>query len=331
MSGPGDAMMPPVTLALEPYDRTRPLLDGRVALPDVVPVVVGSGPRHERMLLEQAYDAAELSMSSYILARACGVPLDAIPVFPRRLFSPSCVYVRRGIAGPSELRGGTIGVYSLQFTMSVVARGDLHHHLGVPMDAVTWVRAGREIVPHASRLPVEDRPGADLWALLAGGRLDAVISPDVPAAFEDGRVARLYPAFEAVERDLYATTRVYPIMHVVAISRAAVKRRPSLPRELYEAFAQAKALAWQALRQPHATGLVWGRAALEAQERLLGDAFPYDLGDANRRSLAMLMRYQVEQGFLDRPQDLDALFVPVEPARASDAPGPGSPGTSKGE
>jgi 4,5-dihydroxyphthalate decarboxylase len=144
-------------------------------------------------------------------------------------------------------------------------------------------------------------------------------------------VARLYPEFEAVERELYAATRVYPIMHVVAISRAAVARRPSLPRELYEAFARAKALAWQALRQPHATGLVWGRAALEAQERLLGDAFPYDLGDANRRALAVLMRYQVEQGFLERPQELDTLFVPAGPARASDAPRPGSPGTSKGE
>ena len=303
----------PVTLALEPYDRTQPLLDGRVPLPNVSPVVVASGPRHERMLLDHAYDAAELSMSSYILARARGAPFVAIPVFPRRLFSPSCVYVRHGITRPAELHGGRIGVYSLQFTMSVVARGDLHHYLGVPMDAVTWVRAGREIIAHASRLPVEERPGVDLWSLLADGRLDAVISPDVPAAFEEGRVLRLFPAFEAVDRELYQSTRVFPIMHTVAIMRAAVDRRPSLPRELYDAFAHAKAMAWRALRQPHATGLVWGRAVLEAQERLLGDAFPYGLGDANRRALALLMRYQVEQGFLDRAEDIDDLFVEVEP------------------
>jgi len=133
--GQGTSM--PVTLALEPYDRTQPLLDGRVPLPNVTPVVIASGPRHERMLLEHAYDAAELSMSSYILARARGAPLIAIPVFPRRLFSPACIYVRHGITRPAEVCGGRVGVYSLQFTMSVVARGDLHHHLGVPMDAVT--------------------------------------------------------------------------------------------------------------------------------------------------------------------------------------------------
>ena len=303
----------PVTLALEAYDRTQALLDGRVPLPDVSPVVIASGPRHERMLLEHAYDAAEVSMSSYIMARAGGAPLVAIPVFPRRLFSPSCIYVRRGITRPAQLHGGRIGVYSLQFTMSVVARGDLHHYLGVPMDAVTWVRAGREIVPRTSRLPVEERPGVDLWSLLADGRLDAVISPDVPAAFEEGRVLRLFPAFEAVERELYQSTRVYPIMHTVARTRAAVGRRPSLPRELYDAFAHAKALAWQALRQPHATGLVWGRAALEAQEQLLGDAFPYGIGDANRRALTLLMRYQVEQGFLDLAEDFDDLFVDAGP------------------
>src|SRR5262249_20734789 len=104
----------PITLALEAYDRTQALLAGRVAVPGVRLVIVDSGPRHERMLLDRGYDAAELSMSSYILARARGAALTAIPVFPRRLFSPSCVYVRRGLTDPARLAGGRIGVYSLQ-------------------------------------------------------------------------------------------------------------------------------------------------------------------------------------------------------------------------
>ena len=58
---------------------------------------------------------------------------------------------------------------------------------------------------------------------------------------------------------------------------------------------------------------MWGRAALEAQEQLLGDAFPYSIGDANRRALALLMQYQVEQGLLDRPEDIDGLFVETGP------------------
>ena len=301
----------PLTLALEAYDRTQALVDGRVAIPDVEPIVVGSGPRHERMLLERAYDAAELSMSSYIMAKARGAPLAAIPVFPRRLFSPSCVYVRPGITRPADLVGGRIGVYSLQFTMSVIARGDLAHHFGVGMADVTWVRAGREIVPHRSPLPVEERPGADLWRLLTEGAIDAVISPDVPRAFEDGRIARLFPAFAGVERALWGKTLVYPIMHTVAIQEERLAARPALAGDLYRAFVRAKALGAGQLRQPYATSLVWGRAALEEQEALLGDPFPYDLGAMNRCSLEQLMRYQVEQGLMESAAPVDELFADV--------------------
>lgn len=311
----------PITLALEAYDRTQALLDGRVTVAGVVPLLVGSGPRHERMLLEEAYDAAELSMSSYILARARGAALTAVPVFPRRLFSPSGLYVRRGITLPAQLVGGRIGVYSLQFTMSVVARGDLHEHFGVPMETITWVRTGRELVPHRSALAVEERPGADLWSLLAAGTIDAVISPDVPSAFEAGMVARLFPSVADVERDLWRRTRVYPIMHTVAIRDGALARRPTLAQELYDAFVRAKALVARHLRQPHATSLVWGRAALEEQEALFGDPFPYGLGEANRRALAYLMRYQVAQGLLERPPAVDEVFAAV-----SDHPGPGPTG-----
>src|SRR5438132_2380914 len=301
----------PLTLAIEAYDRTQALRDGRVAVRDVEPVVVGSGPRHERMLLERLYDAAELSMSSYVMARARGAPLIAIPVFPRRLFSPSCVYVRPGITQPADLVGGRIGVYSLQFTMSVVARGDLAHHFGVAAQDVTWVRAGRELVPHHSPLPVEERPGADLWRLLAEGGIDAVISPDVPQAYEEGRVGRLFGAFAAVERALWRKPHVYPIMHTVAIFEGRLSERPTLAKELYDAFVQAKALGMTQIRQPYATSLIWGRAALEEQEALLRDPFPYDLGEENRRSLAQLMRYQVEQGLLDRVLPVDDLFGSV--------------------
>jgi 4,5-dihydroxyphthalate decarboxylase len=301
----------PITLALEAYDRTQALLDGRVAVPGVRLVIVDSGPRHERMLLDGGYDVAELSMSSYILARARGAALTAIPVFPRRLFSPSCVYVRRGLTDPAQLAGGRIGVYSLQFTMSVVARGDLHEHFGVHMGTITWVRTGREIVPHRSPLMVEERPGADLWALLAEGTIDAVISPDVPAAFETGRVARLFPAFARVERDLYGRTRVYPIMHTIALQEARVAERPSLSRELYAAFLEAKAIAGRHLRQPYATSLVWGRASLEEQEALLGDPYSYGLGEGNLRALEYLMRYQTEQGLLDQRVLVERLFADV--------------------
>jgi len=86
-----------LTLALETYDRTQALIDGRVSIPGVEPVLVPSGPRHERMLLERAYDIAELSMSSYIMARAREVATQG--------FRATKWFLRRGPwDGPAGMR-----------------------------------------------------------------------------------------------------------------------------------------------------------------------------------------------------------------------------------
>ena len=77
----------PLTLACWDYDRTRALQDGRVPVEGVeltyLPLRVEE--TFWRMLRHQEFDAAELSMGSYLMAREKGSPkLIAIPVFPSR-------------------------------------------------------------------------------------------------------------------------------------------------------------------------------------------------------------------------------------------------------
>src|SRR5438105_4930415 len=120
----------------------------------------------------------------------------------------------------------TLAIEAYDRTQALLdGRGALAHHFGVAAQDVTWVRAGRELVPHHSPLPVEERPGANLWRLLAEGGIDAVISPDVPQVFEEGRVGRLFVEFAAVERALWRKTHVYPIMHTVAIFEGRLSER----------------------------------------------------------------------------------------------------------
>ena len=87
-----------ITLALDRYDRHIPFFDSTVRLPPqlkdlrVLQVVQhGSlrdgAARHERMLRDREFDAAETSLASYIVAKSRGLPFSAIPIFPRRLFS----------------------------------------------------------------------------------------------------------------------------------------------------------------------------------------------------------------------------------------------------
>jgi hypothetical protein len=70
-------------------------------------------------------------------------------------------------------------------------------------------------------------------------------------------------------------------------------------------------MAYAHLRHPFNLSLLWSRALLEEQEELIPDPFPYDLKEANRKALARLMQYQVEQGLLRTPLSLDDIFLPV--------------------
>ena len=91
-----------LTMALSHYDRHVPLFDGSVTAEGVDLKVLEVGQshplkhgqdRHERMLQKGEFDACELSLSSYLIAKSRGMPFTAIPVFPRRLFSLSQMWV----------------------------------------------------------------------------------------------------------------------------------------------------------------------------------------------------------------------------------------------
>jgi 4,5-dihydroxyphthalate decarboxylase len=110
-----------LTLAVNPYDRHVALADGSIqpegiALQTMIVGQSAPGPygahRHSRMLKGGEFDYAELSLSSYLMARDRGAPFVAIPVFPRRLFSPAQMYVRVGasIASPADLVGKRVGL-----------------------------------------------------------------------------------------------------------------------------------------------------------------------------------------------------------------------------
>ena len=87
---------PKITLAVSHYDRHVPFFDGTVKTEgiDLNVLIVGQSDRqrdgedrHERMLQKGEFDVAEVSLSSYLMAKSRAMPFTAIPVFPRRLFS----------------------------------------------------------------------------------------------------------------------------------------------------------------------------------------------------------------------------------------------------
>src|SRR6266446_4792765 len=110
-----------LSLACWNYDRTRALLEGRVPV-DGIQLTYLNLPVEEtffRMLRYHEFDAAELSLSSYVLTlNDPNPPFTAIPVFPSRFFRHSCIYVNAnsGIRQPRDLIGKRVGTPEYQMT-----------------------------------------------------------------------------------------------------------------------------------------------------------------------------------------------------------------------
>src|SRR5262249_59498160 len=69
--------------------------------------------------------------------------------------------------------------------------------------------------------------GRSLEQLLAAGEIDALIGSRKPPMLAGGdRIARLFPHYRAVEREFYLRTKIFPIMHLIAIRRELHAQHP---------------------------------------------------------------------------------------------------------
>jgi 4,5-dihydroxyphthalate decarboxylase len=314
-----------LSLACWDYDRVRPLMDGTVR-PDGInlnfqPLVVEE--TFFRMLRFHEFDAAEMSMSSYLVTLTKpDRPFVAIPVFPSRYFRHSCIYINAdsGIRVASDLVGKRVGAPEYQMTAPVWIRGILSDHYGVAPDSVTHVTGGAEQPGREEKLPIHLPPnfrveringGQTLSAMLRDGEIDALVTARKPSTYDGQRVRRLFPDYAQVERDYWRQTGIFPIMHVVAIRREVYEANRWVARALFKAFAAAQALTHEGLRETAALKgmLPWFNAHVEDTIDLMGDDFwPYGLA-RNRTVLETFLRYHAEQGLSDgtlRPEDMFA-------------------------
>jgi 4,5-dihydroxyphthalate decarboxylase len=315
-----------LTLACGDYEITRALQEGSIK-PDGINLTVltdlDSTTRHWRFLRNREFDVAEVSASSYLLARDADHPFDGIPVFLHRRFRHEFVFVNtsKGIRTPKDLIGRKVGVKSFQASAILWMRGILEHEYGVPHKSIDWyseLDEDVEFVPppglRLTKLP-ED---ASLEDMLVKGELDAVLHTDLIDPYVDGNpaVARLFDDYKAEEIAFYKKTKIFPIMHVMGMKREIVERYPWAPIELYKAFEKAKLAGMKRMFNPRVAPLAWYRDALQEQEDLLGkDPWEYGLTPKNMNNLNTLIGYSHEQGMLKRKPTLDELFLDMSQGR----------------
>jgi 4,5-dihydroxyphthalate decarboxylase len=317
-----------LTLACWNYDRTSALLDGRIR-PDGIDLNYLNLPVEEtffRMMRHREFDAAEMSLSSYVLSLFTpDAPFVAIPVFPSRMFRHSGVFVNTaaGIREPKDLIGRKVGTPEYQLTAVVWIRGILADDYGVPVESVTYFTGGAEEPGRPEKQPIELPAGIRLQrigptqalsAMLALGDIDAIYAPRVPSSFSggSGSVARLFPDFVSVEREYFRRTRIFPIMHTIVIRREIYERHRWVAQSLVKAFAAAQKDTYEELLQTAAAKamLPWLTAHVEETRAEMGaDFWPYGF-EKNRHVLETFLRYSHEQGLAKERLPPERLFAP---------------------
>ena len=310
-----------LTFAGACYDRTQALIDGTVQPEglDLNWLILHYPEIWRRMLNDYDFDASELSLSSYLIAKSMGKPLIAIPVFPARTFRHSYVFIntKSGITKPGDLIGKRVGVADFQQTATVWMRGILQNEYNVPLEKIqwfTWAKTRMEI-EFPKRYSIQAIPsGKDPEEMLKKGELDAVILAALFPSLLNGaaETRRLFENYKDVEQAYFKKTKIFPIMHTVAMREELWKEQPWIAVSLLKAFQQAKEIAYERLVDLNAykISLIWMRELVSEQKATIGnDPWAYGF-EKNRHVLETIAGYLHEQGLIDKPLNIETAFAP---------------------
>jgi 4,5-dihydroxyphthalate decarboxylase len=230
-----------------------------------------------------------------------------------------------GIERPQDLKGKRVGTTQYGATATVTIKGLLADEYGVAPSDMRWFIGGLNTPTEKPLIPLNLPkdvsleflgPGQTLEGMLADGELDALFSILIPQMFLDGspKIARLFPDFKAVETDYFRRTGIFPVMHIVAITKAIYREHPWIAKSLYRAFCEARDIAVEPLYDTDAliVALPWLIDHIEENWRVFGkDFWAYGV-EANRPAFDALCRWVHEQGLAPRRVTAEELFVPVE-------------------
>jgi 4,5-dihydroxyphthalate decarboxylase len=308
----------PLSLAISPYEHVRDLR------PEGIELTLLDLPIEEifyRFTRFREWAASEMSFGKVIsLMSEPRPPIVCVPVFLSRVFRHSAIYVRPGIKTPKNLEGKRVGIPEWAQTAGIYVRGMLQHEYGVDLARINWFQAGVREPGRVEKVELKLPPGvkieraADrtLVEMLEKGDLDAVISArEVPGT-------RLFENFQEVEKAYFRSTRIFPIMHVLALKRDVYERDRWIAMNLFKAFEEAKS---RSLARVSEFGLSylpmpWVPDHARQWRALAGEDFwPYGI-EPNRATLEAFLQYGFEQGVATRRLKVEELFAPETLERA---------------
>lgn len=276
---------------LADYPVTMAMKDGRVASSLVTLEYCGPKTAHDGfkpMLRENAFDAGELAIVTYLQAKAWGKPFVLLPIPISGRFQHHCIGFNHelGPLNPKEIEGRKVGVRTYAQTTGLWVRGILQHEYGVDLDKVTWLTIDESHLsehhdpPNCQRLPA----GAKLGEMMLSGEIAAaILGNDMP---RDPRVRTLVPDAMAAARQWYQREGVIPINHMFVVRQDLSRERPDIVRDIFRMLVESRNLAADSAKTPIP---------------------PIGL-DANRKGLEMAIQWSYEQKIIPRRLSVDELF-----------------------
>jgi len=317
-------------------ERVEPLMNGTVQAEGIELIPTYSHPAETfwRQLKFGEFEVAEMSMSSFLIARAQGADMIALPVFPsRRLFQTELSYhIDSSITRPEDLAGKRLGVAEYQQTAALWIRGILEHDFGVSQYKIHWYMERSEEMSHGSATGFKPPPGISfnriaqdksLASTLLENELDVahVASPWVLQANaldrssriggkgDWSRIKALFPDRMAEGARFYKQHGFLPVNHAYIIRGDVYRKYPWVAFNLYSGFVKAKAIATEKLLERIPAALFFGPEYAAMTRQMIGEEpFPYGV-KANEAMLDTITEYSYEQGLTPRKMKVEELFA----------------------
>ena len=317
-------------------ERVEPLMNGTVQAEGIELIPTYSHPAETfwRQLKFGEFEVAEMSMSSFLIARCQGADMIALPVFPsRRLFQTELSYhVDSGITKPKDLTEKRLGVAEYQQTAALWIRGILEHDFGVSQYKIHWYMERSEEMSHGAATGFKPpagisfnriAPTKSLASTLLENELDVahVASPWVLQANALDRSSRiagkgdwskikpLFPDRMAEGARFYKHHGFLPVNHAYIIRGDIYRKYPWVAFNLYTGFVKAKAFAREQLLERIPSALFFAPEYAAMTREMIGDdPFPYGI-KANKAMLDTIIAFSHEQGLTPRKMTVEELFA----------------------
>ena len=123
-------------------------------------------------------------------------------------------------------------------------------------------------------------------------------------------MVRLFPDYLEMEEKYYEKTKVWPIMHIIAMRKRILDENPWVARNLYNAFVESKRRSIERLLDPAVSRypLAWlPTYARKMRDLFGGDPYPYGI-EENRATWEQMALYTWQQGIAHRQFKPEEIF-----------------------